>query len=168
MRALGLFGSLAIGCLVTLGASCGDDDDNKGDGGTGGGGGTAATGGTSGGGGAATGGTGGSSGGAAMFACDYSNFGGGGHLCWSWDASGVPSPAPVIAAQQMACTQGGGTAVTACPTSGAVGKCTFSTNSSGSTVSQTIYYYAPFDRTTAMQFCMTNNAGGTTATWTPL
>ena len=90
----------------------------------------------------------------------------GGHFCWTWDASNVPSPAQLVAIQQMACTQAGGTAVTTCPTSGAVGKCTFTTPSGGYTVSQTIYYYAPFDRSTAMQFCMAS--GGTTATWTPL
>jgi hypothetical protein len=94
------------------------------------------------GGGSATGGTGGSSGGAATFACDY-NMQAGAHFCWTWNAANVPSPAPVIAAWQMACTQGMGTTVTSCPTSGAVGKCTFTSNSGGYSVSQTIYYYAP-------------------------
>jgi hypothetical protein len=163
MRALGLFGSLAIGCLVTLGASCGSDDDDKGDGGTGGAGGSSG-GGTSGGDGSATGGTGGGSGAASTVSCDTNM--GGGHVCWTWDASSVPSPAPLVALQQMACTQAGGTTVTTCPTSGAVGKCTFTTPSGGYTVSQTIYYYAPFERSTAMQLCMAG--GGTTATWTPL
>jgi hypothetical protein len=172
MRALGLFGSLAIGCLVTVGASCGSDDDNKGDGGTGGGGGTAATGGTSAGGtsgsgGSATGGTGGSSAGSATFACDY-NMQGGAHFCWTWDAGSVPMPGPVIAAWQMACTQGMGMTVTSCPTSGAVGKCAFTSNSGGYSVSQTIYYYAPVDRATGMQLCMANNTSGVTATWTNL
>jgi hypothetical protein len=169
MRALGLFGSLAIGGLITLGASCGSDDDDKGDGGTGAVGGSSTAGGssgggTSGGGGSAAGGTGGGSG-ASTVSCDNANMAGG-HLCWTWDASNVPSPAQLVAIQQMACTQAGGTAVTTCPTSGAVGKCTFTTPSGGYTVSQTVYYYAPLDRSAAMQLCMAG--GGTTATWTPL
>ena len=157
MRAHGLLGSLAIGCLVVLGGSCGSDDDNKGDGGTGGvgGSGTGGTsaGGTSGSGGSsATGGTGGSSGGASTFACDYANYSGTNtHWCWSWDASSVPSAAAVISAYQMACTQGMGTAVTACSTSGAVGKCTFTSTTGSYSVSQTIFYYAPITQQVAMQ-----------------
>jgi hypothetical protein len=173
MRALGLLGSLAIGCLVTLGTSCGSDDDNKGDGGgTGGGGGSAATGGTGGsaatggtGGSAATGGTGGSTGGGATsFACDY-NIQGGVHYCWTWDAGNIPMPATVISAWQMACTQGMGMTVTSCPTSGAVGKCTFTSSNGGYNVAQTVYYYPPVTAATGMQLCMANNASGVTATW---
>jgi hypothetical protein len=78
MRALGLAGSLAIGCLVMLGTSCGSDDDNKGDGGTGGS--------------ASTGGTGGSSGsGSVTFSCDTDRPGV--HYCVTYDASNNPSPA---------------------------------------------------------------------------
>jgi hypothetical protein len=170
MRALRLFGSLAIACLFSVGVSCGSDDDNKGDGGTGGSGaGTGGSGTGTGGSGAGTGGTGGASGGASMFACDYSNYAGTGyHWCWTWDASNVPSPGTLISAYQMSCTQSMGMSVTACPTSGAVGKCTFTSTSGGQTVSQTIFYYAPITTQIAQQACMTNNQGGVTATWTPL
>ena len=138
MRALGLLGSLAIGCLVTLGTSCGSDDDNKGDGG--GTGGSGSTGGT--GGGSPTGGTGGSSG-AARRRSPATTSRPALHYCGTYDATNIPSPAPVIQAWQRACTQGMGMSVTACPTSGAIGKCTFTSSSGGYTVAQTIYYYAP-------------------------
>jgi hypothetical protein len=174
MRALGLLGSVAIGCLITLGTSCGSDD-NKGDGGgtggsasTGGAGGSASTGGT--GGSAATGGTtgtGGSSGsGAAKFSCDYNTQGA--HFCVTYDGGNIPSPTAVVQAWQSACTTGMGMSVTACSTTGAIGKCTFTSNSGGYSVSQTIFYYPPLTAATGMQLCMGNNASGVTVTWTPL
>ena len=162
MRALGLLGSLAVGCLVTLGTSCGSDD-NKGDGG--GTGGSASTGGT--GGSSPTGGTGGSAGsGSATFACDTNRPGI--HYCVTYDATNIPSPAPVIQAWQSACTTGLGMTVTSCPTSGAIGKCTFTSSSTGYAVSQTIYYYPPLTVAAGMQLCMGNNGNGVTATWTAL
>jgi hypothetical protein len=138
MRALGLLGSVAIGCLITFGAGCGGDDDDKGDGGGGGG--------------------------SATYSCNYTTQG----LCWTWNAGNVPSSANVVSAWQNACTMGMGMTVAACPTSGAVGKCTFTTTSGGYSISQTVYYYPPLTAATGMQSCMTNNQGSVTATWTPL
>jgi hypothetical protein len=162
MRALGLLGSLAIGGLITLGTSCGSDD-NKGDGGETGG--SASTGGT--GGSSPTGGTGGSSGsGSATYACDINRPGI--HYCVTYDAANIPSPAPVIQAWQSACTTGMGMTVTSCPTSGAIGKCTFTSSSTGYAVSQTIYYYPPLTAASGMQLCMGNSGSGVTATWTAL
>jgi hypothetical protein len=136
-----------------LGTSCGSDDDNKGDGGTGGS--------------ASTGGTGGSSGsGSVTFSCDTDRPGV--HYCVTYDASNIPSPAPVIQAWQSACTTGMGMSVTSCPTSGAIGKCTFSSSSSGYAVAQTIYYYPPLTAAAGMQLCMGNSGSGVTATWTAL
>ena len=162
MRALRSVGSLAIVCLVALGTSCGSDD-NKGDGGAGSGG-AGGTGGSSGAGGSGTGGS--SDSGSATYSCDVNQTGV--HYCLTYDASNIPSAAPVIASWQTACTTGGGTTVTTCPTAGAIGKCTFTSSSTGYSVSQTIYYYPPATTMAGMQLCMGNNGNGVTATWTPL
>jgi hypothetical protein len=158
MRALCLFGALAIGSLVALGAGC-SSDDNKGDGGTGGSAGSSGAGGSSG-----SGGTGGSAGsGSAKYSCERRSAG----LCWTYDAGNIPSPAALIQSWESACTAGMGMTVTTCPTTGAVGKCTFTSNDGGYSISTTMIYYPPFTAAQGMQLCMTNNSGGT-ATWTPL
>lgn len=147
MRIPGWFGGVVV---LGLALGCGSDN-GKGNGNDGGG----------------AGGAGGGAGGGSMFACDYANYSGTGyHWCWTWDASNFPMPAQLLAGYQSACTQGMGTPVAACSTSGAVGKCTFTTVNGAYSIAQSIFYYAPIDRATAMQACMVQNAQGTTASWT--
>ena len=74
--------------------------------------------------------------GGSTFSCDISKDS---HICidYSWSGGAFTS-----AVESAACTSQGGTAGTACSHSGAVGACKLTTESGGTTLNTTSWYYA--------------------------
>ncbi len=110
-------------------------------------------------------GCGGDSGGGGTYSCDFTT--GGTHsICWTFDFGSLPGQAQD--AYKSACSSAaGGMSVSSCPTTGAVGTCSYSYSSAGYTFTEKYTFYTG-TAANDMAACSAANqsASGVTTTWT--